>query len=962
MHGRASAMSAPCNSLAGQGALGSVEDVVTAASIGSDKAAGYARYLDGKTERPGRGDYYLSPDGELAQAPGHWHSEPGTLARLGVDAGAPVAGDDFRALMEGRHPGTGRWVRPEGAGGGRGGGIDVTFSAPKSVSVVWALSDQEGREAIEAAHTQAVAETVTYMRERVPLVRRRRDNQVIEQCARDVVAAEYRHTTARGVTGAAAPDPQLHSHLVITAVIRDDERVVAVSSRPVFRAAGELGAYYRSALAQRLDQAGYAIEAGTGKDGRYFEIKGVPERVREAFSGRSREVARAAERFRARYGRPPERGELKDLAQKTRSAKTPTTRPQLETAWRQTAREHGFDPQQANTLRRPQQEREQHRQDRERADLQDKRARALDGRGRDRLLGPVDRPLAQHHDLEQMIDRIEQRLTDRSAIFAQRDLHSTVLEQTVGALTPGEALQLARLITEQRRVIPLQGDRLTTLSTRAREQAIERRAQTLAAPAARDAGLPARQAAMREVSERIGAPLTPDQTTALQQLTGPTRLGVLVGPAGTGKGVVIDAAVRAEQRAGRQVIGIAVSGSTAQRLGRDSPALQGQTMTLDSLATRASAGRIRLDQDTTVVLDEAGMTDHRRLDKLTSLVVRTGAKLIAVGDGRQLPAIGPGGMFDRLAHHATDTAELQAIHRTQDPAEQQAWRDLRAGRPDEAMAHYLRRGQLHLADTREDACEAAVQHWHKLTQQHGPRQVALIADASNQEIDRLNARAQHLRRQHGQIGDVEVELASVHYGLREQDLITFVAQHHPRGQRRIENGTRGQITRVHNDGTITVQLDGTKRHIQLQGDAIEKLRLAYAQHVYRQQGATVDRTIAITGGWQTSQQSAYVQASRARNGTDWYIGRDQLPDDGHQLDQLTRRMSNSRQPEPSINYPERTSVHAPDLDRAPALDHGWYPQPDPLGQARHPLHRLLLHHARERQRHDRANRARSVGR
>ena len=131
---------------------------------------------------------------------------------------------------------------------------------------------------------------------------------------------------------------------------------------------------------------------------------------------------------------------------------------------------------------------------------------------------------------------------------------------------------------------------------------------------------------------------------------------------------MIDAAARAEQHAGRETIGVAVSGSTAERLGADSPALAGQTLTLDALVARANTGTVHVGRDTTVILDEAGMVDHKRLDALTELVERSGAKLIAVGDGKQLPSIGPGGMFDRLADHAP-TAELADIHRTKDPAE-----------------------------------------------------------------------------------------------------------------------------------------------------------------------------------------------------------------------------------------------------------------------------------------------------
>src|SRR5438876_708557 len=117
---------------------------MTAASIGAAKAGGYARYLESKTVAPERGDYYLTPSGEPTQAPGRWRASADTLARLGIE-GDEIVARDFIALMEGRHPRTGEWLRPEGAGGGRGGGIDVTFSPPKSVSTVWALGDDRQR-------------------------------------------------------------------------------------------------------------------------------------------------------------------------------------------------------------------------------------------------------------------------------------------------------------------------------------------------------------------------------------------------------------------------------------------------------------------------------------------------------------------------------------------------------------------------------------------------------------------------------------------------------------------------------------------------------------------------------------------------------------------------------------------------------------------------------------------------
>jgi hypothetical protein len=73
----------------------------------------------------------------------------------------------------------------------------------------------------------------------------------------------------------------------------------------------------------------------------------------------------------------------------------------------------------------------------------------------------------------------------------------------------------------------------------------------------------------------------------------------------------------------------------------------------------------------------------------------------------------------------------------------------------------------------------AVQDWARLTLDHDPREVALIADASNQEIDRLNVRAQHLRALRGELGEQHIPLTSTHYDLRDGDHVAFIAQHHP---------------------------------------------------------------------------------------------------------------------------------------------------------------------------------------
>ncbi len=332
------------------------------------------------------------------------------------------------------------------------------------------------------------------------------------------------------------------------------------------------------------------------------EERGARSGLLDAFSARSREVAQAAERFRAKWGRAPERGELRALKLENRKAKTLVTNADLQAVWDSTAAPFQFTAT-AHTQ-------------------QDRSVRELE---------PEHRALA---------DRVEDRLTERAAMFEPGELRAVLLEQSVGELAPGEALAFSKTMIAERRVLPLQGGMMTTLTVRAREEAIERRFSQLSTDSSRDVGDTARGIASRDVAERIGGALSEEQAEALQVITGPERGAILIGPAGTGKGVVIDAAARAEQATGHQTFGIAVSGSTAQRLGQDSPALAEQTLTLDALVSRVNRGRLHIGPDTTIYLDEAGMGDTDRLEKLTEVVERTGAKLVGIGDGAQLPSIG----------------------------------------------------------------------------------------------------------------------------------------------------------------------------------------------------------------------------------------------------------------------------------------------------------------------------------
>ena len=286
---------------------------------------------------------------------------------------------------------------------------------------------------------------------------------------------------------------------------------------------------------------------------------------------------------------------------------------------------------------------------------------------------------------------------------------------------------------------------------------------------------------------------------------------------------------------------------------------------------------------------------------------RTGAKLVAIGDAAQLPSIGAGGMFDRLSKLAPSARALRRA------AHDGPWRAASMGRParrtqrprDGALPRQTAACTWPIPATRPSS--EPYSDWAKLTEAHPIDEIALISDASNKEIDRLNARAQHHRAQRDELGDLEVEVPGVHYGIRKGDRIALVEPHYERGKQRIENGSRGQVLDITPAGEALIEFDITGQRRTLAGEDLGKLRLAYAQHIHRTQGATVTRTLVVTGGWQTSKEPAYVEASRARQGTDWYVNRDDLGTDGHDTDRIKRlaqNMSRSHAQTPSLVHPE----------------------------------------------------------
>ena len=393
-----------------------------------------------------------------------------------------------------------------------------------------------------------------------------------------------------------------------------------------------------------------------------------------------------------------------------------------------------------------------------------------------------------------------------------------------------------------------------------------------------------------------------EQREALETITGPGGVVILIGQAGTGKGVVLSAATDAWQKEGYEVIGTAVPGATAMRLQADTKSDQG--VTADSLITSFEHGHLNLDPNTVIVLDEAGMLDSERLSKLVRLADRAGVKLVLTGDAAQLYALGAGGLFKEL-EGKVPTAELTEVHRAHHQWEREAWSEVRKGEPGLALARYRAHDRLHVYDTRAEATQAMVESWDQARQGLPPDQTVMITDSSNVERDAMNALAQDRRAQAGELGSDRVALPGKPYGLAAGDEVIFTDKFRIKRLKRVENGITGTVIHASsNEDKVTIRTRETKpRDVEVDTEKFSEISLAYAVHIRKGQGLTTETSGILAGGWQTDKEHMYVSLSRARERTDIYISREDLGEQGMDtgaIERLGERMARSRAQEASI--------------------------------------------------------------
>ena len=919
------------------------------------RAGDYRLELDAAPEAFARSDYQLAEQGlERRSERGSsslWLGTGDALAQFGVHRGQPIERDDLIMVLQGQHIETGEQLRRPGVlkreareehgqalrdDDGRPvvekvtgvAHVEMTMSVPKSVSVLWAMADQDDREKIEEALIAAAEQTVQYMARNKAVVHRRgKDGVRVREPAAGAAVASSLHVTARRARGDRAPAPQLHVHNLVVGVVRTDGRLVAADPWEWFRhdAALEGGALFRVQVADALIHAGWAIRSGTGDRGRYFEVRGVPESLCEVMSPRSREVAEARAALERELGIRLQGGALAVLAKETRQAKDHDLDPdRLCQVWDALGEEHDFGPGSGSRLRRQ----------------------------------------------EQLVDDLELRMAEaRRAVLAQlREQGPTVslararalvFEAAAGRLPADQAARLlARMECRMGgELLMLDGGRVTSRDIRQLERHVIDVAESAAGrdhagaaigPSERDAGLAAAQAALGE-----GKRLDCEQLEASELLTGGSGWACLTGRAGTGKGPTLHAAAEAYRAAGWRVIACAMDGTTARRmaeqLGGTAPAL-----TVEQLKVRSQAGAIQLDERTVIFVDEASKLDTGHWAELAGAVERHRVTVRAVGHAGQHDAIRLPGLFsEMLINERIPTAELRQIRRHRDPsnpADVHPWlRDYQIavdqGRGADAVAILQEQNALKLYDTRAQAMAGMVEDWDAWRRGYKPGESAFIVHGPNSDVDLVNELAQQKRLDGGELGERSIPAVDRDYLLRPGDIVavrnasyTFHAQPGQPRPKRIENGQTAIVESVdlkrdtltlllHEPGAEPrlVEIDQARlRAEHAAGHRAAAVRLNYALHSFPAQGATVHGTATLAGHWSQAKQETYVADTRAIYRHTVHVAREDLGTDGTDEDRISRyaqRMSESRQRHASVRQALdptlRLAVELPDRQPMP---------------------------------------------
>ena len=778
----------------------------------------------------------------------------------------------------------------------RQSGWDFTFSPSKSVSVLWALADEETRRVIQKENLEAAKEALRYLEENAAFTRRGKGGHEVEPAK--LLVAIFEHSTSR------LQDPLLHLHALISNVAlradgttgtlyshvtRDPDGKVLETYNPLMRHAKAAGALYRAELAYRLEKK-LGLQIEKAENGWAFELAHIPKDVCEYYSKRRKEI----EEHLAEVGfESAEAAEIANLA--TRVTKDDISRPELFGKWKEELEGFGLNQEFAA-----------------------------------RLLGQEIKR-EQAVSLDQAIDEASKALSEQRGSFTIKELHEALANQVVAEAVPTKDI-LARVEKEV-----TEGE-LVSLGTYRRERVLTTQENLRFEARFLDSLKASREnnrheawqglvdELLEERAKRGEFQLSDEQDQALRYLVSGEKneeriggLRVLTGDAGTGKTAVLKEARVGWERLGYSVKGAALAGRAADNLEQSTRLAEAgiESNTIEKwnyeLAKKKPQKGFRFDEKTVLVIDEAAMADSDKLYQLHVAAQEAGALVCWVGDEKQCQAIGHGGAFVQ-ASRMVESVRLTENFRQQDnPIDKEASRLQSEGKSDEALLTLAKNGRVHVQATENQAIGRLVRDWADSGGTRSPTSHQVYCSTHQQRLA-LNEQLQAERvgvtqrtlgacvtnheKQKLYAGDRVNFRETVTFIQRDRSLVrqaldgVGLAATKPTREK-ITTGSFGTIVSINpladsvrvsmDDGRLLdVPLYKTseqKRKLFPTPDAFKKkekveIALGYATTTHAGQGGTFDNVYSLMGGGMQNRELTYVQLTRARHRTQLYTSRE----------------------------------------------------------------------------------------
>ncbi|MCK4659383.1 MAG: relaxase domain-containing protein [Phycisphaerae bacterium] len=865
--------------------------------------------------KAGQGNYYLNLAREDYYLEGG--EPPGRCLGRGADLlglSGRVERPDLQKLLDGFRP-DGTKLTQNAGDENRQPGWDLTFSVPKSVSVLWSQADIQTRRQIQQAAAAAVEAALDYLESEASFTRRGKGGLDYERAS--LGAAVFEHGTSR------AGDPNLHFHfLVMNGCVREDGTTGALFSRALYQHKMVTGAIFRAELAHRLQRLGLECE----RKSTWFEISGVSKKLCDHFSKRRKEIEQevgpaALETASAEA--------FAEATLKTRQVKRIVPpRKELFRFWRKEGEEYGLTEKQVTALLGNAVEQDPEREFRRAFNvavevITDQQSHFSE---KELLLHTAVATLGRGCDTRILRGRVKHEI-EHSPNIVKLGEHKHEMQYTTADMLSVEKhlLECAdRTRSDKSHVVsPKLVDSVIARRSAKRSRTKEELTSRLKHAGTQLVRVVAKKKTFRFKPDRrtlrknAEFTLNPEQVKAVQHLTQtPGAVKVLSGVAGTGKTATLNVCREVWEKAGCTVIGAALAGKAVRQLERGSginsdtlamlelrmnPSLKHQLKHHGKQLLRAARKkrtykleRLRINKKTVLVIDEASMVGTRQLARVAERVVNQGGKVVMAGDARQLSALEAGCPFLALAKRL-DCAELVEVSRQDDERDRQVVRDLAKGETERALKNLAQRGLVSVESTRERAIDTLVSDWSEAAARRTDE--TLIFCGTNREADKVNHRCQSGRINSGHV-DTSTGLKLKDDYVFQGDRILFTKRDIMLG---VENGETGTVIAVNGfRKAVAVQVDGGARviiplkryrhdHGDHKGDVA--LRLGYAVTTHKGQGTTVDRAYVLAGGSMQDREISYVQASRARTETRIYIDEREA---GEDLARLARQMKRSQ--------------------------------------------------------------------